>query len=166
MIPPADSLAGIFQAAGIQDIREYYYWDDKQRGVCLEKLLEDLEKAPEQSVVVLSASAHYPTGADLSQNEWAVITKLIVVTDVYICALSQRLKLLFTDKWLLTPTEIICCLVTLSTEAEAFPLPPAACSGTLLWRFRAGLLACAVLCIAGDGVPLCAVVLPLLRTIW
>ncbi|XP_040897714.1 putative aspartate aminotransferase, cytoplasmic 2 [Toxotes jaculatrix] len=76
--PCDNSLAGIFQAAGIQDIREYYYWDDKQRGICLEKLLEDLERAPEQSVVVLSASAHYPTGADLSQNQWAVITQLIM----------------------------------------------------------------------------------------
>ncbi|KAK5932882.1 hypothetical protein CgunFtcFv8_004554 [Champsocephalus gunnari] len=76
--PCDDSLAGIFQAAGIQDIREYYYWDDQQRGVCLDKLLEDLEKAPERSVVVLSASAHYPTGADLSHNQWAVITELIM----------------------------------------------------------------------------------------
>ncbi|KAF3850758.1 hypothetical protein F7725_012530 [Dissostichus mawsoni] len=49
--PCDDSLAGIFQAAGIQDIREYYYWDDQQRGVCLDKLLEDLEKAPERSAL-------------------------------------------------------------------------------------------------------------------
>nr|XP_046243136.1 putative aspartate aminotransferase, cytoplasmic 2 [Scatophagus argus] len=76
--PCDDSLAGIFQAAGIQDIRAYYYWDDRQRCVCLHKLLEDLEGAPEQSVVVLSASAHHPTGADLSQNQWAVITQLIM----------------------------------------------------------------------------------------
>ncbi|XP_075960347.1 putative aspartate aminotransferase, cytoplasmic 2 [Anarhichas minor] len=76
--PCDDSLAGIFQAAGIQDIREYYYWDYKQRGICLEKLLEDLAKAPEQSVVVLSASAHYPTGADLTQNQWALIANLIM----------------------------------------------------------------------------------------
>ncbi|XP_076587299.1 putative aspartate aminotransferase, cytoplasmic 2 [Chaetodon auriga] len=75
--PCDDSLAGIFQAAGIQDIREYYYWDDRRRGVCLEKLLEDLERAPERSVVVLTASGHYPTGADLSQNQWPVITQLI-----------------------------------------------------------------------------------------
>ncbi|XP_071338631.1 putative aspartate aminotransferase, cytoplasmic 2 isoform X2 [Trachinotus anak] len=75
--PCDDSLAGIFQAAGIEDIREYYYWDVKQRGLCLEKLLEDLEGAPAQSVVVLSASAHYPTGADLSQEQWTVITQLL-----------------------------------------------------------------------------------------
>ncbi len=87
LILPADSLAGIFQAAGIQDIRKYYYWDDKQRGVCFEKLLEDLERAPERSVVVLSASAHYPTGADLSQHQWAVISQLIMVTDVHIYAI-------------------------------------------------------------------------------
>lgn len=83
MILAADSLPGVFQAAGIQDIREYYYWDNKQRGVCFEKLLEDLERAPGQSVVVLSASAHYPTGSDLSQNQWAVLAQLIMVTDVH-----------------------------------------------------------------------------------
>uniref|UniRef100_UPI0037E91A78 putative aspartate aminotransferase, cytoplasmic 2 n=1 Tax=Semicossyphus pulcher TaxID=241346 RepID=UPI0037E91A78 len=76
--PCDDSLADIFLAAGIQDIRQYYYWDDKQRDICLEKLLEDLGRAPEQSVVVLSASAHYPTGADLSQGQWAAITQLIM----------------------------------------------------------------------------------------
>ncbi|AWP06831.1 putative aspartate aminotransferase cytoplasmic-like [Scophthalmus maximus] len=75
--PCDDSLAGIFQAAGIRDIRQYYYWDEQQRCICLEKLLEDLERAPERSVVVLSASAHYPTGADLTQNQWAVITQLM-----------------------------------------------------------------------------------------
>ncbi|KAM3611127.1 uncharacterized protein V6R79_013846 [Siganus canaliculatus] len=75
--PCDDKLIGIFQAAGIQDIREYYYWDDGQRGVCLQKLLKDLGKAPERSVVVLSASAHYPTGADLSPSHWTTITQLI-----------------------------------------------------------------------------------------
>lgn len=75
---PCDgSLAGIFQAAGIHDVRQYYYWDDKQRGICLEKFVEDLESAPGQSVVVLSASGHYPTGADLSESQWDVITQII-----------------------------------------------------------------------------------------
>ncbi|XP_070690574.1 putative aspartate aminotransferase, cytoplasmic 2 [Pempheris klunzingeri] len=76
--PCDESLAHIFRAAGIQDIRRYHYWNDKQQSVCLEKLLEDLERAPEGSVVVLSASAHYPTGADLSQNQWTVVTQLIM----------------------------------------------------------------------------------------
>ncbi|XP_076010420.1 putative aspartate aminotransferase, cytoplasmic 2 [Genypterus blacodes] len=76
--PCDDSLAGIFKAAGIQDIHEYCYWSDEQRGVCVEKLLEDLEGAPERSVVVLSASAHFPTGADLSQQDWRCIIKLMM----------------------------------------------------------------------------------------
>lgn len=91
LILPADSLAGIFQAAGIQDIRQYSYWDARQRGICLDTLLEDLEKAPEQSVVVLSASAHYPTGADFSRDQWAMITQLLVVTYTFML-LSRRLK--------------------------------------------------------------------------
>ncbi|TNN28944.1 Aspartate aminotransferase, cytoplasmic [Liparis tanakae] len=100
--PCDDSLAGIFQAAGIQDIREYYYWDDEQRDVCLEKLLEDLAKAPQQSVVVLSASAHDPTGADLSQNQWTVIANLIMVTYVDSDALQQARH----DKQALCPGDL------------------------------------------------------------
>lgn len=88
----ADSLASIFQAAGIEDIREYYYWDDKQRSLCLEKLMEDLERAPERSAVVLSASAHYPTGADLSQKQWTLITQVIMVTNACIDVVKHRLK--------------------------------------------------------------------------
>uniref|UniRef100_A0A3Q3VPU5 aspartate transaminase n=1 Tax=Mola mola TaxID=94237 RepID=A0A3Q3VPU5_MOLML len=79
--PCDDSLAVIFQAAGMQDIRRYYYWDDTQRGVRLEKLLEDLEMAPEESVVL---SAHQPTRAVLSLDQWAVITQLLMVNDKYI----------------------------------------------------------------------------------
>uniref|UniRef100_A0A3Q4ICX5 aspartate transaminase n=1 Tax=Neolamprologus brichardi TaxID=32507 RepID=A0A3Q4ICX5_NEOBR len=106
------SLAGIFQAAGIQEIREYYYWDDKQRGICLERLLEDLESAPEHSVVVLSASAHYPTGADLSQSQWAVITRLIT---------RRRLF-----PFLLLPTQALCCG---DMERDAWPVQHCASLG-------------------------------------
>uniref|UniRef100_A0A3B4ADE8 aspartate transaminase n=1 Tax=Periophthalmus magnuspinnatus TaxID=409849 RepID=A0A3B4ADE8_9GOBI len=74
---PCDGNYFIFEAAGIHDIRQYYYWDDKQRGVCLDKLVEDLERAPQESVVVLSVSGHYPTGADLTENQWDVITQII-----------------------------------------------------------------------------------------
>ncbi|XP_030593740.1 putative aspartate aminotransferase, cytoplasmic 2 isoform X2 [Archocentrus centrarchus] len=59
--PCDDSLAGIFQAAGIQEI----------------------------------SSAHYPTGADLSQSQWAVITRLIM---------RRRLF-----PFLLLPTQVLCC---------------------------------------------------------
>lgn len=79
MFLSADSLAGIFEATGIQDVRRYRYWDTEQRGVCVQKMMEDLEMAPEQSVIVLSASAHCPTGSDLSQKHWRLLTQLMVV---------------------------------------------------------------------------------------
>uniref|UniRef100_A0A3Q1JL76 aspartate transaminase n=1 Tax=Anabas testudineus TaxID=64144 RepID=A0A3Q1JL76_ANATE len=106
------SLRGIFQAAGIQDIHEYYYWDDKQRAVCLEKLLEDLERAPERSVVVLSASAHYPTGADLTQKQWALVIQLI---------LRRRLFPLFV-----LPTQALCYG---DLERDAWPVQYCASQG-------------------------------------
>ncbi|XP_062307445.1 putative aspartate aminotransferase, cytoplasmic 2 isoform X2 [Osmerus eperlanus] len=76
--PCDDSLAGVFEAAGIQAVRRYRYWDPAQRGVSVQQLLEDLGSAPEQSVVVLFASAHCPTGAHLSQEQWRLVTELMV----------------------------------------------------------------------------------------
>ncbi|XP_036382070.1 putative aspartate aminotransferase, cytoplasmic 2 [Megalops cyprinoides] len=76
--PCDDSLAGIFEAAGILDIRQYRYWDAEQRGVSVESLLEDLEEAPEQAVVVLSASGHHPTGADLTQKDWRLVIEVMM----------------------------------------------------------------------------------------
>lgn len=149
---PADVLTGVFQAAGITDVRQYHYWDDKQRAVWFEKLLVDLEGAPEQSVVVLSASAHYPTGADLSHSQWVVIAQLIMVTG--------RIMLNIPDKCAaLSPP------ASVSTEAEAVSFPPAAGAGALLWRFGAGRLARAVLCVTGDGAAVRSVVLSLLWTL-
>ncbi|KAM4616833.1 putative aspartate aminotransferase, cytoplasmic 2 [Polymixia lowei] len=103
--PCDDSLPGIFQAVGIQDIRRYRYWDTEQRGICLEKLLEDLERAPEQSVVVLSASAHCPTGADPSQKDWGRITQLM---------LRRRLF-----PFILLPAQGLCCG---DQERDAWPV--------------------------------------------
>lgn len=74
-----ESLPSVFEAAGIKDVQHYRYWDGERRGVGVEKMLEDLEEAPEQSVVVLSASGHYPTGADLSQEEWKRVIDVLVV---------------------------------------------------------------------------------------
>ncbi|KAL6456799.1 hypothetical protein MHYP_G00353430 [Metynnis hypsauchen] len=76
--PCDESLPGIFEAAGIRDVQYYRYWDGEHRGVSMEKMLEDLEKAPEQSVVVLYAAGHYPTGADLSQEEWKGVIDVLV----------------------------------------------------------------------------------------
>ncbi|XP_055368041.1 putative aspartate aminotransferase, cytoplasmic 2 isoform X2 [Betta splendens] len=110
--PCDDSLPDIFQAAGIRDVSQYHYWDAEQRGICLEKLLEDLERAPEQSVVVLSASAHCPTGADLSRSQWAALAQLM-----------RRRGLL---PFLLLPTQALC---TGDAERDAWPVRYCASQG-------------------------------------
>lgn len=60
-------------------VKRYRYWDVQGHRVCVDEIIEDLEKAPEQSVVVLSASGHSPTGAVLSQDEWKSVAEVLVV---------------------------------------------------------------------------------------
>nr|XP_006625536.1 PREDICTED: aspartate aminotransferase, cytoplasmic-like isoform X1 [Lepisosteus oculatus] len=76
--PCEDSLANTFRAAGITDVRHYHYWDPEKQNLAVEKLLEDLEKAPELAVIVLSASAHCPTGTDPSQDQWKLIAQVMM----------------------------------------------------------------------------------------
>ncbi|XP_035234518.1 putative aspartate aminotransferase, cytoplasmic 2 isoform X1 [Anguilla anguilla] len=76
--PCDEHLAGVFEAVGILDVREYRYWDAELRGVSAEHMLEDLEAAPELSVIVLSAPGHCPTGADLSQKDWKLVAEVMV----------------------------------------------------------------------------------------
>ncbi|KAJ8285876.1 hypothetical protein GJAV_G00031980 [Gymnothorax javanicus] len=76
--PCDEHLPGIFEAVGILDIQEYRYWNAEQRGVSVEHMLEDLEAAPELSVIMLSAPGHFPTGADLSQEDWKLIAEVMV----------------------------------------------------------------------------------------
>lgn len=75
----AESLAGIFKAAGFEDVRHYRYWDAESSGVCVDDMLHDLENAPDHSVVVLFASGHSPTGADISQEEWKRVGEVMTV---------------------------------------------------------------------------------------
>lgn len=74
-----DSLTGMFKAAGIEDVRHYRYWDAESNGVCVENMVHDLKNAPERCVVVLFASGHRPTGAELSQEDWKRVAEVMVV---------------------------------------------------------------------------------------
>jgi aspartate aminotransferase len=77
----------IFRAAGFTDIKEYRYWDPETRNVDFSGLMEDLENAPSDSVIILHAVAHNPTGRDLSAEQWEQVSdlvarrKLLVVMD-------------------------------------------------------------------------------------
>ncbi|XP_050687176.1 aspartate aminotransferase, cytoplasmic-like [Eriocheir sinensis] len=63
----------IFDLAGFTNLRTYRYWDAGKRGLNLDGMLEDLNNAPENSVVILHACAHNPTGVDCTQDQWKQI---------------------------------------------------------------------------------------------
>lgn len=72
-----DSQVGTFNAAGIEDIKHFPYLGcGIQWSLCGK---HDLENSPEQCVVVLFASGHHPTGAELSQEDWKRVAEVMVV---------------------------------------------------------------------------------------
>ncbi|KAK1791644.1 hypothetical protein P4O66_013635 [Electrophorus voltai] len=75
--PTWENHNGVFANAGFEDIRPYKYWNAEKRGLDLAGFLGDLESAPEQSVIVLHACAHNPTGTDPSKDEWEQIAQVM-----------------------------------------------------------------------------------------
>jgi aspartate/tyrosine/aromatic aminotransferase len=53
--------------------KSYRYWDAGNRNLNLQGMLEDIEAAPEGSVMMLHAAAHNPTGVDPTQEQWQQI---------------------------------------------------------------------------------------------
>lgn len=67
----------VFKLAGFTSINQYRYWDDKNLKLNFDGLISDLSSAPENSVVILHACAHNPTGIDPSFEQWKAIADLI-----------------------------------------------------------------------------------------
>ncbi|VDO68419.1 unnamed protein product [Heligmosomoides polygyrus] len=67
----------VFHNAGFTDVGSYTYWDATNRKVDMQKMLYDLEEAPEKSVIVLHGCAHNPTGMDPTQDQWRQICEVI-----------------------------------------------------------------------------------------
>jgi aspartate aminotransferase len=72
-----ESHRSIFPNAGFKELREYRYWSDSNRGLDFEGLLEDLNNAPENSVILLHVCAHNPTGCDPTREQWVKIADVI-----------------------------------------------------------------------------------------
>lgn len=75
--PTWDNHPLLFCNSGFKDIRYYHYWDPATRGVDFRGMLEDIEKAPEDSVIVLHMAAHNPTGCDLTQEQWQQVADIM-----------------------------------------------------------------------------------------
>lgn len=53
------------------------YYKHETRGLDFEGMLEDLEKSPSGSLVLLHACAHNPTGVDPTPDQWKIISEVV-----------------------------------------------------------------------------------------
>jgi aspartate aminotransferase len=67
----------IFKTAGFANARKYRYWDQPSRSFDFEGMLEDMRNAPPNSVIILHAIAHNPTGVDPSREQWKAIADVM-----------------------------------------------------------------------------------------
>jgi len=67
----------IFKNANFTAIRKYRYWDPVNRCLNFEGMLEDLSAAPQNSVIIIHACAHNPTGVDPTKAQWEKLADLM-----------------------------------------------------------------------------------------
>jgi aspartate aminotransferase len=60
---------GIAERAGFEWVN-YRYYDKSKRGFDLNGMLEDLDKADKESIVIFHVCAHNPTGCDPTEEQW------------------------------------------------------------------------------------------------
>mmetsp|Transcript_29583 Transcript_29583/g.79439 ORF Transcript_29583/g.79439 Transcript_29583/m.79439 type:complete len:443 (-) Transcript_29583:222-1550(-) len=74
----------IFRDAGLE-LKQYRYWDPETLGLDLEGMLADIRSMPPNSVLLLHACAHNPTGVDPTMDQWKQISDAVQEReDVYI----------------------------------------------------------------------------------
>ncbi|RUS17675.1 aspartate aminotransferase [Endogone sp. FLAS-F59071] len=73
----------IFKDSGLQ-VERYRYFDPKTNGLDVNGLLEDVKKADKNSIILLHACAHNPTGVDPTQDQWNEISKAIKERDHFV----------------------------------------------------------------------------------
>ncbi|KAH8555210.1 aspartate aminotransferase [Umbelopsis sp. PMI_123] len=66
----------IFGDAGMQ-VEKYRYFDKSTNGLDFGGMIDDLKNAPKNSVVLLHACAHNPTGVDPTQEQWDEIAQVV-----------------------------------------------------------------------------------------
>ncbi|CAJ0968140.1 unnamed protein product [Ranitomeya imitator] len=66
----------IFESAGLTDIRPYRFWDNDNIGLALPEMLEDLERSPDFSIIMLPTSCN-PTGIQLRSSDWKQIADVM-----------------------------------------------------------------------------------------
>jgi aromatic-amino-acid transaminase len=73
--PSWENHRAVFEAAGFE-VGSYPYYDPQTHGADFDSMLAYLKELPAQSVVVLHACCHNPTGADLTTAQWDTLVSL------------------------------------------------------------------------------------------
>jgi len=73
----------IFKHAGV-NVDGYRYYDPKTCGLDFAAACEDISKIPENSMILLHACAHNPTGVDPSQEQWKELSQLCKDRKLYV----------------------------------------------------------------------------------
>lgn len=66
----------VFKDSGLE-VDKYRYYNKDTIGLDFEGLIEDLKAAPAQSIILLHACAHNPTGVDPSEEQWRKISDVV-----------------------------------------------------------------------------------------
>lgn len=74
--PSWENHRALFETAGFP-VQNYRYYDAATHDVNRAGLLDDLNALPPQSIVVLHACCHNPTGFDLSQDDWRQVLQIV-----------------------------------------------------------------------------------------
>lgn len=74
--PSWENHRALFESAGFP-VQNYSYYDAASNGVNLPGMLADLRALPAQSIVVLHACCHNPTGVDLTSADWKQVLEVV-----------------------------------------------------------------------------------------
>ncbi len=74
--PTWDNHRAMFEGAGFA-VNTYPYYDAQTGGVKFPEMLAALKTLPEQSIVLLHACCHNPTGVDLTAAQWQALIPVI-----------------------------------------------------------------------------------------
>ena len=74
--PSWENHRALFEGAGFP-VQTYSYYDASLDGVDIDGMLADLRQMPRQSIIVLHACCHNPTGVDLTLEQWRLVVAVL-----------------------------------------------------------------------------------------
>lgn len=74
--PTWGNHGAIFRDAGLE-VKSYRYYQKETKGLDFDGMIADIKAMPEQSIVLLHACAHNPTGVDPTVDQWKEISNVI-----------------------------------------------------------------------------------------